>query len=544
MNILEMSFWSIIPPLLTIFLVLKTKKILLSMAVGITLGCFLLSKFNPIGALENFEHIFIGTTDESGNLITGSITTPDNLMVLLSMVIIGALIGLLVKSGGSHAFAEYMAKHINNKKKAGLMTCILCSVLLIDDYFDNLTSGATMRAISDKNGVPREKLSYYIDSTVCGINSISPISSWAAFLAGLLAAGMVTAGVQGNSYLLLLQSIPYNFFIIVCLVMAYCVAAFQLNIGPMARAEKRADTTGKLIEHSFSGDEDEEGSYDELVPAKGKPVDLIFPIALLICLVLFFMMYTGGFFEHHSVMQTVSQMEGIRSLMYGLVFTMIITVIYMRLRQVAPVTELASAAFTGVKSILYANLVLILGWTLGGVADGLGITDFMIMVFQGNIPPVLTPAILFVLCAGCAFSIGGGWTTFALMIPVVVPFAVATNADLLMCISAIIGGAGVGATCSPLADTSIVSATSGELSIVDHIKTQSPYSLIGGVIALAGYLVTGFSGNLVIGYAAVAALFVLSIIIMKKFSYSSDEEADEGVLPVSNAAGVTASVNE
>lgn len=527
MNFLELSFWSVIPPLLTIFLVLKTRKILLSMAVGITLGCFILGKFNPINALKHFDSIFIGTYNEDGTLTPGSITTPDNLMVLLSMVIIGALIGLLVKSGGSHAFAEYMARRINSKKRAGLMTCLLGTLLMIDDYFDNLTTGATMRAISDKNSLPREKLSYYIDSTVCGINSISPISSWSAFLAGLLATGMATAGLEGNSYQLLLRSIPYNFFIFVCLVMVYCVAAFNLNIGPMARAEKRAATTGKLLEHSFSGDSDEEASYDELEPANGKPVDLIFPITLLICLVLFFMLYTGGFFTHYDLMQTVSQMEGIRSLMYGLVFTIIITAIYLRIRNTAPFTELASAAFVGIKSILYANLVLILGWTLGGVSESLGITQFLISVFQGNIPPVFTPAILFLLCAATAFAIGGGWTTFAIMIPVVVPFAVATDADMLLCISAIIGGAGMGATCSPLADTSIVSATSGELSIIDHIKTQAPYSIICGVIALAGYLVAGFTETLVFGYIVVAPLFIISVAIMKKISLR------EAVLPFS-----------
>lgn len=518
MHILDLSFWSIIPPLLTIFLVLRTKKILLSMAIGITLGCFLIGDLNPIAALQTFDSIFIGTVSDDGTLITGSITTPDNLMVLLSMVLIGALIGLLVKSGGSRAFAEFMSKRVNSKKRAGLMTCIISTALLIDDYFDNLTTGATMRAITDKNNVPREKLAYYIDSTVCGINSISPISSWSAFLAGLLATGMVTAGVEGNSYQLLLQSIPYNFFIFLCLIMVYCVAAFNLNIGPMARAEQRANLTGKLVEHSFSGDSDEESSFDELEPANGRAADLIIPIVMLICLVLFFMLYTGGFFTHHSIMETISHMEGIRSLMYGLVFTLILTAIYLRIRQTAPMTELASAAFVGIKSILYANLVLILGWTLGGVSEALGITEFMISVFQGNIPPMLTPAIMFVLCAAMAFAIGGGWTTFAIMIPVIVPFAVATGADLLLCISAIIGGAGMGATCSPLADTSIVSSTSGEISIIDHIKTQAPYSLICGALALIGYLVTGILGNLAFGYAVVGVLFFVTIIVMKKVS--------------------------
>lgn len=521
MQFLDSSFWSIVPPLLTIILVLTTRRILTSMAVGVALGCFLMADFNPLGAIQSFEEVLIGTTDEEGNFIAGSLTTTDNMMVLLSMIMIGALIGLLIKSGGSQAFAEYMSKRINSGKRAGLMTCILCSLLMIDDYFDNLTSGATMRTISDKNKVPREKLAYYIDSTVCCVNSVSPISSWAAFLTGLLATGMIAAGIEGNSYQLLLQSIPSNFFIFICLIMVYLVAAMGLNVGPMAKAEQRVKITGKLLEHSFSGGSDEEDSFGDVEPVKGKPMDLIFPIVLLICMVLFFMLYTGGFFTSHNLMQTISNMEGIRSLMYGLVFTLIITAFYFIIRGTAPLADLGNAAVAGIKSILYADLVLIMGWTIGGIASSLGITEFMISVFRSNIPPALTPAIMFLLCAAAAFAIGGGWTTFAIMVPVVVPFAVATGADMLLCISAIIGGAGLGATCSPLADTSIVSATSGEISIIDHIKTQAPYSIICGVIALAAYLVSGFTGSLIFGYAVAAGMLVLAVIVMKRISVKS-----------------------
>lgn len=162
MQFLDSSFWSIVPPLLTIILVLTTRRILTSMAVGVALGCFLMADFNPLGAIQSFEEVLIGTTDEEGNFIAGSLTTTDNMMILLSMIMIGALIGLLIKSGGSQAFAEYMSKRINSGKRAGLMTCILCSLLMIDDYFDNLTSGATMRTISDKNKVPREKLAFWL----------------------------------------------------------------------------------------------------------------------------------------------------------------------------------------------------------------------------------------------------------------------------------------------------------------------------------------------------------------------------------------------
>lgn len=250
--------------------------------------------------------------------------------------------------------------------------------------------------------------------------------------------------------------------------------------------------------------------------ANGKPRDLIIPVVVLICLVLGFMMYTGGFFEHHNISQTIGQMEGIRSMSYGFVVTILFTMVYMRIRKVGTAPELVSAAFVGVKSVLYAVFVLSLGWTLGNIAEGLGTADFMISVFQGNIPPAVTPAILFLICAAMTFAIGGGWTTFAIMIPIVVPFTVATGADLSLCLTALIGGSGLGATCSPLADTSIVASTAAEISIIDHIKTQLPYSLICGAIALIGYLVTGFSGSLLIGYVVVAALFIAAVIVMKK----------------------------
>lgn len=514
MHFLDYSFWSIIPPLLTIFLVIKTREVILSMSIGIALGCFLLADLNPLGALETFVEMLIGSPAENGTLTPGAITETDNMLVLLSMVMIGALIGLLVKSGASRAFANYLGHRVNTKKRTGIMASIVGTLLLIDDYFDSLTNGAIMKEISDKNKVPREKLAYYLDSTTYAVCQISPISSWVAFIASLLAAGMMSAGIEGNAYQMLLKSIPYNFFAILSLIMVYLVATFGINLGAMGRAEKRADKTGKLIENPFGGEE--EDAYAGMKLANGKPRDLIIPVVVLICLVLGFMMYTGGFFEHHNISQTIGQMEGIRSMSYGFVVTILFTMVYMRIRKVGTAPELVSAAFVGVKSVLYAVFVLSLGWTLGNIAEGLGTADFMISVFQGNIPPAVTPAILFLICAAMTFAIGGGWTTFAIMIPIVVPFTVATGADLSLCLTAVIGGSGLGATCSPLADTSIVASTAAEISIIDHIKTQLPYSLICGAIALIGYLVTGFSGSLLIGYVVVAALFIAAVIVMKK----------------------------
>ena len=522
MEFLELSFWSIIPPLLTIALVIKTREVILSMSIGIALGCMLIAKLNPLRALETFVNVLIGTSDESGMLSPGAITQTNNILVLLSMVMIGAMIGLLVKSGASLAFADYLEHRVNTKKRTGIMACIIGTLLLIDDYFDTLTNGAIMRAISDKNKVPREKLTYYLDSTTYAVCQISPISSWVAFMASLLATGLVSAGIQGNAYQMLLKSIPYNFFAILSLIMVYVVATLGLNVGPMKKAEKRAQTTGKLVETPFGGGE--EDAYSGMKLAKEKPRDLIIPVVVLICLVFLFMLYTGGFFTHFSLMETISKMEGIRSMAYGFVVTIIFTMVYLRIRKVGTAPELVSAAFVGVKSVLYAIFVLSLGWTLGGVADLLGTTEFMISIFQGNIPPMITPAIMFLICAAITFAIGGGWTTFAIMIPIVAPFSTATGANLFLCLTAVIGGSGLGATCSPLADTSIVASTAGEISIIDHIKTQLPYSLICGGIALIGYLVVGITDSLPVGYAVIGLLFAGSILYLKK---KSDTEGSE-----------------
>lgn len=513
MSILELSFWSIIPPLLTIALVIKTREVIVSMCIGIALGCMLLADLNPLRALETFVNTMIGVLNEDNTILPGSITESENCMVILSMIMIGAMIGLLVKSGAPVALAEYLSSRINSKKRAGLMTCIIGTLLLIDDYFDTLTNGTIMRAISDKNKVSREKLTYYLDSTTYAICQISPVSSWVAFLASLMAMGLISAGIEDNPYKLLLESILYNFFAIISLIMVYVVATFGINIGAMGRAEKRAETTGKLVEHTFSGDEEDE--YANMKISDGRAKDMVIPVVVLIALVLTFMLYTGGFFQHHSISETVNNMDGILAMTYAFIITVPFTMLYMWFRKIGSIDDLISAAFVGIKSIMYAVFVLAFGWTLGNISKDLGITDFMISLFQGNIPPMITPAILFIICAAMTFAIGGGWTTYAIMIPLIVPFAVATGSNLFLCLTAVIGGAGLGATCSPLADTSIVASSAGEIAIFDHIKTQLPYALICGGISLVGYLVVGFMENLLIGYIVVAALFVVTVIFLK-----------------------------
>ncbi|MDD6311117.1 MAG: Na+/H+ antiporter NhaC family protein [Firmicutes bacterium] len=514
MDFLDLTFWSVVPPLVTIALAIITREILLSLSIGVILGVLLKTHFVPLEALKLLLVTLAGTTDEDGNFVAGAITDPDNCMLLLVIILIGGMLGLLVKSGGSQAFANLLIKKINTKSKAGILTCVLGSFMFVDDYFDLLINGTINKEICDKNKMAREKLTYYLDSVTAAACQLSPISSWAAFVCSMLGASLVSAGIDKNTYMVYLSSIPNNFFAIASIVMLFSVAIFGINIGPMRKAELRAETTGKLWDNTFSGSDEDD--FASLEISKGQAKDLIIPIAILITSVVLFMMQSGGFFQHHSVVRTVNEMDGIPAILSGFICSIIITVIYLNLRKLATVGELINAIITGFKSMFYALCVLSLGWTLGSISESMGIADFMISLFGDTVPVFLIPALLLLICSGMTFAIGGGWTTYAVMTPVIVPFALATGADLSMCLSAMVAAGALGALCSPLADTSIVASMSGGIAILDHVKTQIPYAAICGVMAVIAYIAKGLTGSLLIAYAALAIMLFITIFILTR----------------------------
>lgn len=522
MEIFDYSFWSVVPPLLTILLAIITKEVVLSLSIGVITGAFIVADLNPVKTVQEIVGVLVGTWENDELVVPGAITNPDNVMVLVFIVLIGAFIGLLVKSGGSRAFAAYLSTKINTKRRAGILVCIVGLLLLVDDYFDTLTNGTITKIVSDNNRISREKYSYYLDSTTVAVCQISPVSSWVAFMCALMASGLVAAGIEENAYKLFIISIPYNYFAVISILMLFCTALFGLNIGPMKRAEARAEKTGKLVQNSFGASDEDDFAGVEI--AKGRPFDLLFPVIMLIVLVLLFMLYTGDFFQHHSIARTVNEMDGVKAVCMGFVVTVTVTMVYMCIRKVGNIIDLIEVAFVGVRSMMYAMVVLTLGWSLGSISEGLGAVDFMVGIFEGNVPSIVIPAILFIICGAITIALGGCWTTYAIMIPIVIPFAVGTDSSIILCLTAVVGGGGLGATCSPISDTTIVASMAAELSIIDHVKTQIPYALTCGVIATIGYLVSATTGHILIAYIVMLVLLAAAVFVLRRSSMKKEEE--------------------
>ena len=515
MNILDYTFWAIVPALITIVLAIITKEVVLSMSVGIGAGCMLMADMNPVNAIVDVIHVLVGTIDEAGNFLPGSITSEENALILLLMVLEGAMIGLFIKSGGSAAFARFLLNRVNTEKKTLFTTMLFSVAFMFDDYFAMLTNSAITREVSDKNLVSREKYAYVLDSTTFALCQISPISSWVAFICGLVGAGFVTAGVTGiNPYQLFLTSVPNNFYAITALVFITLVIAFGLNIGPMAKAQRRTEKTHKLCDNEFGGEEDEYASIK--VADNGTVLDLVIPIVVLIGTIVAFMLMTGGFFTSFSFADAISHMEGIKGMTMGFIVSLVFMIIYMAARHKGTMAELIDAAFVGGKSMAYGIAVLAMGWSLGSIANELGATEFVISVFDGNIAPELIPVVVFVVCAGIAVAMGGDWITYAMMIPIIIPVAVATDASLAMCLTAVIGGGALGANCSPVADATIIASMGANLSIIDHVKTQAPLAVICGIIAILAYLAEGIIGTVLAGYAVIAVLLAAIMILLNR----------------------------
>jgi Na+/H+ antiporter NhaC len=301
--------------------------------------------------------------------------------------------------------------------------------------------------------------------------------------------------------------------IAMCLVVAY----LNLDYGPMAKAEKRAAETGKLCEKTFSGGEADEDDFSSIEPSKGKTLDLLLPIIVLIVAVVAFMLWTGGFFSTFDLMEAVSLMDGMAGITYGFAVTLVFCVIYYAARRLCGIMEAISCVIVGAKAMIYVILLLALGWTIGGMCDKLGSTDFMVSALQGNLPPQFLPVLLFVLSCAVTFAVGNCWTTWAIMLPMTIPLAVGLDAEMAVCIGAVIGGGTFGNNCSPLSDTAILASNGANVAHMDHIKTQIPYSLTCAIISCVGFVVAGFMGTAAIPMIICFVIFIVAVFILNKF---------------------------
>lgn len=493
---LHATFWALVPAIVAIGLALITKEVYSSLFVGILMGAILYSGFQ-------FEltvtHIF-------SDGIIGVLSDSYNVGILVFLVILGAMVSLMNKAGGSAAFGQFAASKIKNRVGAQLATILLGVLIFIDDYFNCLTVGSVMRPVTDKFKVSRSKLSYLIDATAAPVCIIAPISSWAA---------AVTGFVEGeDGFSIFIRTIPYNFYAILTIVMMVGMVLMKTEFGKMKEHEKNAARKGDLF---TTEGRPYENVKEEKISAKGGVVDLLIPIAALIVCCVIGMIYTGGFFEGAGFVEAFSNSDASLGLTLGSFFGLIITIVLYQIRRVLSFKDCMDCIPEGFRAMVPAILILTFAWTLKAMTDSLGADLYVAGLVESSAGAFMNflPAIIFVVGCFLAFATGTSWGTFGILIPIVV--AVFQNGDpqmMIMSISACMAGAVCGDHCSPISDTTIMASAGAQCEHVNHVTTQLPYAVLAAVVSFATYIVAGFVKSawiaLPVGIVLmVAVLFVL-----------------------------------
>ncbi len=485
--------WSVVPPLIAIALALITKEVYSSLFVGVVIGGFLYSAGNPVGALN---HVI-----QDG--IIGALSDSYNVGILFFLVILGVMVALMNKTGGSAAFGEWAAAHIKTPVGAQFATILLGMLIFVDDYFNCLTVGSVMSPLMERHNIPKTKFAYLIDATAAPICIIAPISSWAAAVTGFVE--------DTNGFTLFLKSIPFNFYAILTIIMMFAIVGLKFDYGMMRLyAEK--------IQKNVEAREVVEENKSE-VGTKGRVIDLIFPVIVLIACCVVGMIYTGGFFEGENLITAFSGADAALALALGSIVALVIAIIYYMLRRVLPFAKCMECIPEGFNAMVPPILVLTLAWSLKTMTDSLGIKQFVEAVtssFAGDLMAFL-PAIIFLIGCLLAFASGTSWGTFGILIPIVVSVLERDPQLMIVAISACMAGAVCGDHCSPISDTTIMASAGSGCNHVDHVATQLPYAITVAAVSFVTYIVAGFTKSALISlpFGIVIMLLVLFVIKAK-----------------------------
>ncbi len=499
------TFWALVPPVVAIGLALITKEVYSSLFVGILMGGLLYSGFQFESTIT---HIF-----EDG--IIGVLSDSYNVGILVFLVILGTMVSLMNKAGGSAAFGQFAAEKIHNRVGAQLATILLGVLIFIDDYFNCLTVGSVMRPVTDKFKVSRAKLSYLIDATAAPVCIIAPISSWAA---------AVTGFVEGeDGFSIFIRAIPYNFYAILTLVMMVGMVLMKTEFGSMRTHELNA-AKGDL----FTTPGRPYGSAkEEISDTKGKVMDLLIPIVSLIVCCVIGMLYTGGFFSGTDFVTAFSQSDASLGLTFGSFFGLVITIGLYQFRRILSFSDCMACIPEGFKAMVPAILILTFAWTLKAMTDSLGADVYVAGLVEASAQVFLNflPAIIFIVGCFLAFATGTSWGTFGILIPIVVAVFENSNPQLMIIsISACMAGAVCGDHCSPISDTTIMASAGAQCEHVNHVMTQLPYAVTAAAVSFITYIIAGFTQTPWIALPAGVALMTGVLVVMKILGRNPAEE--------------------
>ena len=501
MNVIGTA-WSLVPAFVAIILALITKEVYSSLFIGILFGGLLYSGFNLVATME---HVFVDG-------MIGALSDPWNVGILIFLVILGAMVQLMNRAGGSAAFGRWAVAHVKGKVGAQIATIILGILIFIDDYFNCLTVGSVMRPVTDKFGISRAKLAYLIDATAAPVCIIAPISSWAAAVTGFV------DGADGLT--LFIKAIPYNYYALLTIFMMFVLAIGKFDYGPMNMVERANELQYREAQRaSITGAEEQP---EKQVSERGTVAHLIVPIILLIICCVIGMIYTGGFFDGASFVEAFSGSDASVGLVFGSSVAFILTLIFFFITRVISFKDAMSCIPDGFKAMVPAILILTFAWTLKGMTDSLGSTEFVDGVVSSFIEndaiASMIPALVFIIGCVIAFATGTSWGTFGILIPIVVKVfgGDMDNTLMIIAISACMAGAVCGDHCSPISDTTIMASAGADCDHVQHVATQLPYALTVAIISFATYIFAGFVRNAVISMAFGLVLTFVVLLVLNK----------------------------
>ena len=513
------TFFSLLPPVIAIVLALNTKEVYTSLLVGIASGALLYANGNLELALNT---LFF---NEDGGMIT-KLSDSGNVGILAFLVMLGILVALMNKAGGSAAFGRWASTHIHSRAGAQFATLLLGVMIFVDDYFNCLTVGSVMRPVTDRQKVSRAKLAYLIDSTAAPICIIAPVSSWAAAVTSSVPAG---SGING--FTMFLRTIPYNYYAVLTVVMSLFLIFTGAEFGPMKLNEDNAKN-GDLFTTADRpyGDDVDDGN-----DANGHVIDLIAPVLVLIAACIFGMVYTGGFFEGVDFVTAFADCNASAGLVLGSSIALLFTFVFYRVRNVMTFQDFAACIPEGFKAMVSPMLILSLAWTLSGMTGLLGAKYYVANLLSGSAAALqyMLPVIIFLVAVFLAFATGTSWGTFSILIPIVC-HAFPEGEMLVISIAACLSGAVCGDHCSPISDTTIMASAGAHCSHVNHVSTQLPYAITAASCAAVCYVITGIAqaflganGSLFTSLILLAVAIAVELVVLSVIRVRTNKKAAE-----------------
>jgi len=513
MEAIDVGWLSLIPPLLAIALALITKEVISSLLIGIFAGALIYATHTGGGIVEAASVTFTLMSEKIG----------ENASILIFLGLLGALVAIVTMAGGSRAYGNWAASKIKTRQGAQLATSALGCVIFIDDYFNCLTIGTVMRPVTDKQRISRVKLAYIIDATAAPVCIIAPISSWAASVISQIES----SSPRLNGMDTFLSAIPFNLYAILTIIMVIILCITNLEFGPMAKFERAAKENGQV--EGINNDSQEEDELARMkISDKGKVFDLLIPICALIVFSILAMLYVGGYFNGNmSIGEAFGNTDAGPALVLGGFAGLIVTFILFIPRRLITFKEFMDGIGIGVRSMVGAFIILILAWSISGVCRELLNTGVYVgdLVANSSMPPELIPAIIFTVAGFLSFAMGTSWGTFTILIPIVAVVCEQIAPDLIIIsIAATLAGSVLGDHCSPISDTTILSSTGAGCKHMDHVSTQIPYVAVVGGCCLVGYLIAGFTQNLILTLGVSIGSLLVSLFILHRMSDKKQEK--------------------